>query len=44
LPEYGEKVFIARVEGRTMRSVEMRNFSDLKDTEVGRKELGRLHW
>jgi hypothetical protein len=41
---YGEKVFIAHVEGRTMRSVQVRNFSDLKDVRVSRKEIGRLHW
>jgi hypothetical protein len=27
-----------------IRSIEMRNFSDLKDVEVRRKEIGRLHW
>jgi hypothetical protein len=41
---YGDKVFIAHVEGTRMRAVEMRNYSDLKDMEVGRKEIGRLHW
>jgi hypothetical protein len=41
---YGDKVFIARVKGQTLRSVEVRNFSDLKDVEVQRKEIGRLHW
>jgi hypothetical protein len=41
---YGDKVFIAHVEGRTMRSVEVRNFSELKDVEVRRTEIGRLHW
>jgi hypothetical protein len=41
---YGDKVFVAHVEGRRMRAVEVRNFSDLKDVEVSRKEIGRLHW
>jgi hypothetical protein len=41
---YGDKVFIAHVEGRTMRSVEVRNLSDLKDVEVRRMDIGRLHW
>jgi hypothetical protein len=41
---YGDKAFIAHVEGRTMRSVKVRNFSDLKDVEVSRKEIGPLHW
>lgn len=41
---YGEKVFIAHVDGRTLRSVEMQNFSDLKDVAVRRKDIGRLHW
>jgi hypothetical protein len=41
---YGDKVFIAHVEGTRMRSVEMRNYADLKDEEVSRKEIGRLHW
>jgi hypothetical protein len=41
---YGEKVFIAHVEGTRMRSVEARNYSDLKDVAVSRKEIGRLHW
>jgi hypothetical protein len=41
---YGDKVFVAHVEGRRMRTVEVQNFSDLKDVEVSRKEIGRLHW
>jgi hypothetical protein len=41
---YGDKVLIAHVEGTRMRVVELRNFSDLKDVEVSRKEIGRLHW
>jgi hypothetical protein len=41
---YGDKVFIAHVEGTRMGSVEMRNVSDLKDIEVTRYEIGRLHW
>jgi hypothetical protein len=41
---YGEKAFIAHVEGSAIRAVEVRNFSDLKDVEVRRKEIGPLHW
>jgi hypothetical protein len=41
---YGDKVFVAHVEGRRMHAVEVRNLSDLKDVEVSRKEIGRLHW
>jgi hypothetical protein len=41
---YSDKVFVAHVEGRTIRWVEMRNLSDLKDVEVQQKEIGRLHW
>jgi hypothetical protein len=41
---YGDKVFIAHVEGTEMRAVEARNYSDLKDVAVSRKEIGRLHW
>jgi hypothetical protein len=41
---YGDKVFIAHVEGTRMRSVEVRNYSDLTSVEVGQKEIGRLHW
>jgi hypothetical protein len=41
---YGDKVFIAHVEGTRMRSVEVRNYSDLTSVEVSRKEIGRLHW
>jgi hypothetical protein len=42
---YGDKAFIAHIESRAIRSVEVRNFSDLKDVEVRRdKEIGPLHW
>jgi hypothetical protein len=41
---YGEKVFVAHVDGRTLRSIEVRNFSDLKDVAVRKKDIGRLHW
>jgi hypothetical protein len=41
---YGDKVFVAHVEGGRMRAVEVRNFSGLTDVEVSRKEIGRLHW
>jgi hypothetical protein len=41
---YGDKAFVAHVEGTRMRTVEVRNFSDLRDVEVSQKEIGRLHW
>jgi hypothetical protein len=41
---YGDKVFLARIEGRKMRAVVMRNLADVKDVEVRREATGRLHW
>jgi hypothetical protein len=41
---YGDRMFIAHVDGTRIRAVEMRDFSDVKNVEVSQKEIGRLHW
>jgi hypothetical protein len=44
LAVYGDKVLLARVDGRVIRALVVRNLADIKDVDVRREEVGRLHW
>jgi hypothetical protein len=42
LAAYGDRVFVARVQGSTIRAIIVKQADDFKDTEIRSEQLGEL--